>query len=76
MSIDHGLEPIPETKPLDSPMEKEYLSIAELVRRIPYRPQTLRNLMSQGVLKEGVHYFKPTQRKVVLMVGHPAMDRG
>jgi len=54
-----------EATPLDSPIEKEYLSLEELVERIPYRPQTIRNLMCQGVLREGVHYFKPTQRKVV-----------
>jgi hypothetical protein len=50
---------------LNPPTEKEYLSLDELVQRIPYRPQTIRNLMSQGVLREKIHYFKPTQRKVV-----------
>jgi uncharacterized protein YheU (UPF0270 family) len=54
-----------EIEPCDPLNDKEYLSIEELVERIPYRPQTIRNLMSQGVLREGTHYFKPTQRKVV-----------
>lgn len=45
--------------------EKEYLCLEELCNQIPYRPQTVRNLMSQGVLLEGVHYFKPTSRRVV-----------
>ena len=52
-------------RPFDPVMEKEYLSLGELCQRIPYRPQTIRNLMTQGVLREGVHYFKPTQRRVV-----------
>jgi len=54
-----------ELRPFDPVMEKEYLSLEELCQRIPYRPQTIRNLMSQGVLREGIHYFKPTQRRVV-----------
>lgn len=54
-----------ELMPLNSAMEKEYLSLEELCQRIPYRPQTVRNLMSQGVLRQGVHYFKPTSRRIV-----------
>lgn len=44
---------------------KEYLSLQELCERIPYRPQTIRNFMSQGVLRQDVHFFKPTKRKIV-----------
>lgn len=54
-----------ELRPFDPMVEKEYLSLGELCYRIPYRPQTIRNLMTQGVLREGVHYFKPTSRRVV-----------
>jgi hypothetical protein len=34
----------------------EYLTIAPLSRRIHYVPQTIRNLMSQGIFRLGVHY--------------------
>jgi hypothetical protein len=61
-----------EATPFDPPIEKEYLSLEELVERIPYRPQTLRNLMCQGVLREGVHYFKPTQRAKSSIDGRPS----
>jgi len=54
-----------EVRPFDAGTDKEYLSLQELCQRIPYRPQTIRNLMSQGVLQQGVHYFKPTQRRIV-----------
>ena len=63
--MDDSLKPTPEANHLNLPAEKEYLSLEELVDRIPYRPQTIRNLMYQGILREGLHYFKPTQRKVV-----------
>lgn len=63
--MDDSLEQMPEANHLHLPAEKEYLSLSELVERIPYRPQTIRNLMCQGILREGLHYFKPTQRKVV-----------
>jgi hypothetical protein len=34
-------------------VEREYLTIAQLSRRIHYAPQTIRNLMSQGVFRLG-----------------------
>ena len=37
----------------------EFLSVQALAQRIPYDAQTIRNLMSTGTLKLGVHYFKP-----------------
>lgn len=43
---------------------EEWLSVAELARRIPYREQTLRNLMSRGVLRLGTHFVKPRGRVV------------
>lgn len=63
--MDNPLTSMDKSRSLDQQVEKEYLSLEELVERIPYRPQTIRNLMCRGVLLEGVHYFKPTQRKVV-----------
>ena len=44
---------------------KEYLSLKELVTRIPYQPQTIYNWISAGVWQSGVHYFKPTPRKLI-----------
>jgi hypothetical protein len=53
-------------RPLDlagvSTLDEEYLSFTELARRIPYAPQTLRNLMSRGVLRRDVHFIKPRGR--------------
>lgn len=43
---------------------EEYLSIADLSKRIPYAPQTIRNLMGKGVFKRNVHYVKPRGRVV------------
>jgi hypothetical protein len=43
---------------------EEYLSIADLSKRIPYAPQTIRNLMSGGVFQLGVHYMKPRGRVI------------
>jgi hypothetical protein len=42
----------------------EYVSIAELAKRIPYAPQTIRNLMTQGVFIRDVHYLKPRGRVI------------
>jgi hypothetical protein len=43
---------------------KEYLSLKELCARIPYDDQTIRNLMTQGKLLKGIHYFKPNGRLI------------
>ena len=45
---------------------EEYLSIAELARRIPYRPKTIRNLICRGVFLEGVHFTRLTGRPIFL----------
>ena len=45
---------------------EEYLSIAQLARRIPYKPKTIRNLMCQGVFLEGVHFTRLTGRPIFL----------
>lgn len=58
--------PAPATPPtpavLDDREAKEYLSVRELAQQIPYREGTIRNLMSQGRLRLGVHYVKPHGR--------------
>jgi hypothetical protein len=40
----------------------EYLTIADLSQRIGYSPQSIRNMMSRGVFRLGVHYVKPRRR--------------
>ncbi len=42
----------------------EYLSVKQLASRIPYREQTIRNLLSAGEFTEGVHYYKRRRRVV------------
>ncbi len=46
------------------PRHEEYLTIPQLCARIGYKEQTLRNLMSIGEFKKGVHWFKPRGRLV------------
>lgn len=48
-----------------SPAEREYLSLAELCERIPFRPGTIRNLISAGKLLEGHHFTKPGGKMLV-----------
>jgi predicted DNA-binding transcriptional regulator AlpA len=43
-------------------LSEEYLSVKQVAKRIPYREQTIRNLMSAGEFKEGVHYYKRRRR--------------
>jgi hypothetical protein len=38
--------------------DEAYLSIRQLASYIPYRPKSIRNLMTQGVFRDGEHYFK------------------
>jgi hypothetical protein len=41
---------------------EEYLSVSQLSARIPYREQTIRNLMGTGELKEGLHFYRRRRR--------------
>lgn len=50
---------------LETSVDKEYLSLKELVALIPYQPQTIYNWIYTGVWQSGVHYFKPTPRKLI-----------
>jgi len=53
------------TAPVDNDAGyEEYLTVRQVAERIKYREQTLRNLMSAGVFKRGVHYFKRRRRVV------------
>jgi predicted DNA-binding transcriptional regulator AlpA len=51
----------------------EYLSINALSDRIGYAVKTIYNLVSRDIFKEGVHYFKPTKRK--LLFYWPAIEQ-
>ncbi len=52
--------------------EPEYLSVKQLANRIPYKEHTIRNLISVGEFREGVHYYK---RRGRVMFSWPAMRR-
>ena len=45
--------------------KKDYLSIKELCTLTSYAPKSVYNMISQRVFREGVHYFKPTKRKLL-----------
>jgi hypothetical protein len=45
--------------PIDASPAPEYLSIRQLAGRIPYSEGAIRNMMSRGVFRLGVHYTKP-----------------
>jgi hypothetical protein len=62
--------PIPrehETAIRASEPPPEYLSVKDLCRWIPYRPGTIRNLMSQGKLRLGVHYVKKNNGRIMFL---------
>src|SRR5919201_5639207 len=44
---------------VDAVQAPEYLSIRQLAGRIPYSEGAIRNMMSRGVFRLGVHYTKP-----------------
>jgi helix-turn-helix protein len=45
---------------------EEYLTVRQAAERIKYREQTIRNMMSTGVFKRGLHYLKRRRRVVFL----------
>lgn len=47
------------TEPIDGRPAPEYLSIRQLADRIPYSEGAIRNMISRGVFRLGVHYTKP-----------------
>jgi hypothetical protein len=46
---------------------EEYLTTIELSTRIKMAPGTIRNLVWQKKFIEGIHYFKPTPRKLLFV---------
>ena len=63
---------------------EEYLTTEELSKRIKMAPGTIRNLVWKKTLVEGVHFIKPTPRKLLFvwtsiegwLHGGPAMAAG
>ena len=48
---------------------EEYLVTAELSKRIKMAEGTIRNLVWKGILIEGIHYIKPTPKKLLFIWG-------
>ena len=46
---------------------EEYLTTAELSKRIKMAPGTIRNLVWKQEFKENTHYLKPTRRKLLFI---------
>ena len=46
---------------------EEYLSVKELSRRIKMPPGTIRNLIWKKEFLEGIHFVKPTPRKILFI---------
>ena len=40
-------------------MSEEYLTIPELAARLKVKPKTVKNKMTSGIFKKGLHYFSP-----------------
>ncbi|MCG5523603.1 hypothetical protein LRB11_01490 [Ectothiorhodospira haloalkaliphila] len=49
-------------------MSQEYLTTAELAKRIKYDPRTIRERLKDSVLLEGVHYVRPFGGRKTLYV--------
>jgi hypothetical protein len=47
---------------------EEYLSLNALCSRIPYKDQTIRNLIGQGVLRNGEHFVQRKRHGKVVFV--------
>jgi hypothetical protein len=46
---------------------EEYLTVAEVAARIKYCPQSIYNFIYRGKFVLGVHYFKPTNKKILFI---------
>jgi hypothetical protein len=55
-----------------STADELYLSVHQLAERVPYAEHTIRNLIANGALRQGEHYFK---RRGRVMFSWPAMCR-
>lgn len=46
---------------------EEYLTVSELSARIKYSPQTIYNFIYNRKFILGVHYLKPTKKKILFV---------
>ena len=46
-------------------MDEKYLSMDELLEITKYKKQSIYNLINRGVFVKGVHFLKPSSRKLV-----------
>ncbi|MGA2109259.1 MAG: hypothetical protein ABSH25_16630 [Syntrophorhabdales bacterium] len=46
---------------------EEYVTVADLSKRIHYSPKSIYNMISAGKFVRGVHYLKPTPKKVLFI---------
>ena len=46
-------------------MVKTYLDIKELCELTKYKPQSIYNLIHRGIFVKGIHYLKPSKRKIL-----------
>ena len=60
-------------KTTESTSELEYLSVKQLANRIPYKEHTIRNLISAGEFREGIHYYKRRGRVNALLASHAGL---
>lgn len=54
--------PVVQPQAVDGGLEPEYLSVRQLAERIPYTEGQIRNMMSAGTFRRGLHYDKPQGR--------------
>jgi hypothetical protein len=52
--------------PYTETAREEYLTVRQTAERIKYREQTVRNMMSAGVFRRGLHYYKRRGRVLFL----------
>lgn len=52
--------------PYTETAHEEYLTVRQAAERIKYREQTVRNMMSAGVFRRGLHYHKRRGRVLFL----------
>ena len=58
--------PSPSRAAVNESGHEEYLTVRQLAGRIKYGEQTLRNMMTAGVFRRGVHYYKRRGRVLFL----------
>jgi predicted DNA-binding transcriptional regulator AlpA len=46
-------------------MDEKYLSMEELLEITKYKKQSIYNLINRGVFVKGVHFLKPSSRKLI-----------